>query len=114
MIDSIKSYDSSIKIIWNEPLMLFDSGTTKTAKYERLAFVKSLKEHFEGSEENDIYFCPVYMNIDSFGDFKFTISTVDEFNQDSSMKVTDTTHPNNFGYETLAKATYAFMENIAE
>ncbi len=54
------------------------------------------------------------MNIDSFGDFKFTINKVDEFNQDGSMQVTDTTHPNNFGYEALAKATYAFIENIAE
>ncbi len=114
MIESIKAYDSNIKIIWNEPLMLFDSDTTKTAKYERLSFVKSLTEHFKDSEEDGVYFCPVYMNIDSFGDFKFTISTVDEFNQDGSMKVTDTTHPNNFGYEALAKATYAFIENIAE
>ena len=94
--------------------MLFDSGTTKTAKYERLAFVKSLTEYYEGSEKDDVYFCPVYMNIDSFGDFKFTVSTVDEFNQDGSMQVTDTTHPNNFGYEALAKATCAFIENIAE
>ena len=114
IINSIKSYNKDVKIVWNVPLMLFDADGTKTAKNDRLEFVKAMNEHFKNSEENGVYIDPVYMNIDSFGDFKFTLKQIDEFNQDSAMTVTDTTHPNNGGYEALARATYAFIQNEVE
>ncbi len=108
IVKSIKDYNSDIKIVWNTPIMLFGTESTDTAKNERLEFIKDMYAHF--SEE--VYISPIYMNIDSFNDFKFVMAPVDEFNQDSSMKVNDTTHPNNFGYETLAKATYAFLQSV--
>lgn len=114
IINSIKSYNKDVKIVWNVPLMLFDADGTKTAKNDRLEFVKAMNEHFKNSEENGVYIDPVYMNIDSFGDFKFTLKQIDEFNQDSAMTVTDTTHPNNGGYEALARATYAFIQNVID
>ena len=112
IIKSINSYNDDIKIIINTPIMLFDTGTTKTAKNDRLQFIKDLYPHFESGRYKNVYVSPVYLAIDSFGDFKFKTGVIDEYNQDSSMKVTDTTHPNNGGYEALAKATYAFIQSI--
>ncbi|MCJ7857020.1 SGNH/GDSL hydrolase family protein [Lachnospiraceae bacterium NSJ-143] len=114
IIKSIKAFDSNTRVVLNAPLMLFDSSSTKTAKNDRLELAKSLSSHYYGLEEDGIYVSPVYMNIDSFGDFKFILNQIDEYNQDSSMKVTDTTHPNNGGYEALAKATYAFLQHLEE
>lgn len=107
---SIHDYDENIKIIFNTPLMLFDTDTTNTAKNTRLEFVKSLYSHYKDAD--NIYISPIYFNVDCYSDFKFEENTVDEYNQNSSMSVTDTTHPNNGGYLNIAKATLSFIKSI--
>jgi len=107
---SIHSYNKDIKIIINTPLMLFDTDTTGTAKNTRLNFVSALYSHYKDSE--NIYISPIYFNVDCYTDFKFEEKPLDEYNQSTSMTVTDTTHPNNGGYMNIAKATLSFIKSI--
>ncbi|MCI1959146.1 MAG: SGNH/GDSL hydrolase family protein [Clostridia bacterium] len=107
---SIHSYNKDIKIIFNTPLMLFDTVTTNTAKNTRLEFVQSLYNRYINTE--NVYVSPIFFNVDCYTDFKFEENTIDEYNQDSAMTVTDTTHPNNGGYLNIAKATLSFIYSI--
>ncbi|MEA5083908.1 MAG: SGNH/GDSL hydrolase family protein [Lachnospiraceae bacterium] len=102
--DSIHSYNPNTKIIINTPIMPFSEGETAYAKDKRLGFTSALTNHYSNT---GIYISPAYLNLSSYGDFKFIEPLINEDNQNAAMVVTDTTHPNLGGYKNLAFATYS-------
>ena len=112
IITSIHNYNPDIKILLNAPTMLYAAEATDTAKNQRLEFIKTLNKHFGGKEKENIYLMPAYLSLNPQMGFKQIEPVIDEFNQSHALIVTDTTHPNDIGYNALAQMTYQYLKFI--
>lgn len=110
IFDSIRQYDSNIKIILNTPTMLFVTEKTEGAKNTRLEFTKTLQSVYENKEAEGIYLSAISLSIDPAMHFKW----VESIDKSQPMSVSDTTHPNLYGYQNMAKTTYAFLKYLAQ
>ncbi len=109
IFESIHQYDPNIKIILNTPTMLFFTEKTEGAKNTRLEFTKTLQQVYGDKESEGIYLSAISMSIDPAMNFKW----VESVDKSQPMSVTDTTHPNLYGYQNMAKTTYAFLKYLA-
>lgn len=113
ILKSIHSYDPTIAVMFNTPTMLYGEAKTDTAKDARLSFIKTLKDTYGHREDEGIFVIPIYLGVDPYMGFKLTNPIIDEYNQDYSLIVTDTTHPSNRGYRAMAEMTYSFLKYVA-
>jgi lysophospholipase L1-like esterase len=110
MIDSIHKYDKNIQILLNEPPLLFEGEETQYAKDTRLAFIKDMQKKYSNREAEGIFLVPLYLAVDSAMGYQWVEQDINELNQDYKLMVTDTTHPNNKGYQSIANMTYAYIK----
>ena len=108
IIESINDYDNNIKIIINTPELLYEKETTNTAKNQRLNFTKILLDKYNNSD--NIIICPLYLVINPRTDYKLIEQKLNEENENNNFIVTDTTHPNVFGYQNMANMTYSYIK----
>ncbi len=110
IINSIHEYNSNIYIVINTPVLLYETNDTVTAKNQRLAFTKELMNKYKEGE--NIIICPSYLALNPRTDYKLLEQELNEDNQNTTLIVTDTTHPNIFGYENMANMTYTYIRYI--
>lgn len=112
IIQSIHEYNSDTKILLNLPALLFGGEKTQTAKDTRLSFIQTMQSVYGDKEKEGIYIVPIYASIDPRMGYKWVQPTINEYNQNHSLMVTDTTHPNHAGYQSIAETTYAYLKYL--
>ncbi len=110
IIKSIHRYDETIQIYINAPLLPFGQLETLPDKNKRLHLTEAMLAAYENRQAEGIFLVPVYAFVDPYLDFKLEEPLLDEENQDGAFVVTDTTHPAQSGYETLADTTYQYLK----
>lgn len=106
IINSIHEYNKDINIIINTPVLLYETDKTNTAKTTRLVFNEVLMERYSEGYEN-VVVCPSYTVLNPRTDYKLI-----EQNNNDTMIVTDTTHPNIYGYKNMADITYTYINYV--
>ncbi|NLK37079.1 MAG: SGNH/GDSL hydrolase family protein [Epulopiscium sp.] len=112
IIESIHKYDKNIQILLNEPPLLFEQETTQYAKDTRLAFIKDMQKQYGNREAEGIFLVPLYLTVDSAMGYQWAEQDINELSQNHKLIVTDTTHPNNKGYQSIANMTYAYIKYV--
>ena len=110
IIDRIHKYDKNIFIIINTPVLLYETETTNNAKNTRLNFNQVLMEEYKNKE--NMLVCPAYLVLNPRTDYKLLEQVLNEDNQNTTMIVNDTTHPNIYGYKNMANITYTYIKYI--
>ncbi len=106
IINSIHNYNENINIIINTPVLLYETDKTNTAKTTRLVFNEVLMEKYSEGYKN-VVVCPSYLVLNPRTDYKLI-----EQEMSDAMTVTDTTHPNIYGYKNMADITYTYIHYI--
>ncbi len=106
IINSIHNYNENINVIINTPVLLYETDKTNTAKTTRLVFNEVLMEKYSEGYKN-VVVCPSYLVLNPRTDYKLI-----EQEMSDAMTVTDTTHPNIYGYKNMADITYTYIHYI--
>ena len=110
IIESIHEFNSDIKILINLPTLPYESEATEIYKNDRLDFIEAVYNEFGAMEGQGIILVPLYLSVDPKMSFKLIEPVIDEYNQDYSLIVTDTTHPSILGYKQMAQTTYNYIK----
>lgn len=110
IIESIHEFNSDIKILINLPTLPYESEATEIYKNDRLDFIEAIYNEFGAMEGQGIVLVPLYLSVDPKMSFKLIEPVIDEYNQDYSLIVTDTTHPSILGYKQMAQTTYNYIK----
>lgn len=113
MIQSIHKYNKNVRILLNQPPLLFEQAQTQYAKDTRLSFIQEMQKVYGNRESEGIFLVPLYIAVDPNKGYKLVEQNINEFNQNRNLIVTDTTHPNHEGYQSIAEMTYAFIKYLA-
>ena len=113
MINSIKDFDSNIKIgLWLPPARGIKNRLDKLdGLYNALAVNKYLINNFEGKEDDNIFLIPTNITISPYEDYNTTVIPITE-NQELEV-VTDSVHPNQNGYYKIAEVFYYWIKYFA-
>lgn len=114
MIDSIKAYNSNIKImLWLPPTraIAYNSAHTETSK--SLERNEALISEFDNMQTNNTYLVPVNCCIDSERDYHFTESVASQYNNDVVKITTDAIHPSLSGHKKIADLIYGYINYYA-
>ena len=113
MINSIKAYNSNIKIgiSLQCPPYLGEYGNNNL--YEHLRRNKdneSVINAFKDKENNNIYIVPINSNLDAVYNFPMGTTVLNSRNSNTIQNCTDDTHPANSGYYQISDSYYCFLK----
>ena len=111
MINSIKSFNSNIKIgIWLMPMPCQMENRQRTVKDKFLGLTKKLIEHYDNREDENLFLVPVYLNVDPLNDFNTTTTQISNRNPKTMTICSDHIHPSNIGYYKIADVIYGYIK----
>lgn len=116
MIASIQAYataqSKTIKIaLWMPPVGAFMENNNRAQIDTNLRIHKIILENYDGRENEGIYLCPVYMNVDPYHDYPYNSVNVSARNSNFQMVVsTDAVHPSTSGYAKIADVIYSLIK----
>lgn len=113
MINSIKSFNSSIKIgLWLPPTRGLSDNSFKETITNSLRMNKFLIENYDNRESENIYLVPVYMNVDPYHDYNTAQVPVTSRSSDTLMTINspDAVHPKTLGYQHIADLIYGYIK----
>ena len=113
MINSIKSFNSSIKIgVWLPPTRGLSDNNFKGTITNSLKMNKFLIENYDSRESENIYLVPVYMNVDPYHDYNTAQVPVTSRSSDILMTINspDAVHPKTLGYQHIADLIYGYIK----
>ena len=115
MINSIKAYNSNIKIgLWLPPTRALYANCNRMQIDTSLRMNKLLIDTYSAQEANNIYIVPVYLNIDPYHDYTSSAVSVSSRNTSYTMTVTnDPVHPSEIGYKKIADVIYSYIKFFA-
>ena len=113
MINSIKAYNSNIKIgiSLQCPPYLGEYGNNNL--YEHLRRNKdneNVINAFKDKENNNIYIVPINSNLDAVFNFPMGTTVINSRNSNTIQNCTDETHPANSGYYQISDSYYCFLK----
>lgn len=113
MINSIQSFNSSIKIgVWLPPLRGINNNYgSLQSKNNAMRMTKLLIDNYSNQENNGIYLIPVYTQIDPNRDYTMESYTVDS-NYTTNV-ITDTIHCANSGMNKIGDVIYYWIKYFA-
>lgn len=107
MYNSIKGYDSNVKVFISLCPALSSKVDTFNMKNKRLLLTKELIKEFGGKSESGIFLVPLYLVIDSEHDFPTDNSVYNSTRfAELPTYITDNTHMNKFGHYKMADLVY--------
>lgn len=96
MINSIKSYNSAIKIYIC--MTNFEASDRLPSVFKsRIESMQKFKEKYESRESENIFIVPQCVNLDSFYDYGYGQKQISRRNTNTYLAITDGIHPNEFG-----------------
>jgi len=116
MIASIKAYATAagktIKIaLWMPPVGAYMENNTRSQFDVNMRIHKIIVDNYDGRENEGIYLCPVYLNVDPCHDYPNSSVNVSARNSDFQMTVsTDSVHPSTAGYGKIADVIYSLIK----
>jgi lysophospholipase L1-like esterase len=115
MINSIKAYDSNIRIgLWLPPTRALYANTNRFAIDTSLRMNQLLIDTYDGHETDKLYLVPVYLNVDPEHDYNSNTVQISERNDSYTMIVaTDAVHPSAVGYKKIADVLYSYIKYFA-
>ena len=113
MINSIKAYNSNIKIgiSLQCPPYLGEYGNNNL--YEHLRRNKdneSVINAFKDKESDNVFIVPINVNLDCVYNFPMATTTINSRNSNTIQNCTDDTHPANSGYYQISDSYYCFLK----
>ena len=122
MIESIKEYDSSIKIIVNLPICGGDQyswgkalgciSTSKQYDYCIKMASKALIENFDKQCENGIFICPMLLVCDTDAGFPWEEVKSNIYSDKTYIRCANWVHPSEVGYRQMGDALAAVINKI--
>ena len=112
MINSIKNFDSNIKIgIWLPPTRGLADNNNRVSIDVSLRMNKLLIDTYDKREEENLFLIPIYLNIDPYHDYNFTSQNISARNPNYTINIcTDTVHPAIIGYQKIADVFYGYIK----
>ncbi len=116
MIDSIRAYDSDIRIgIWLPPVRaVTEFQSTLKRGNQSLEVNRILIEEYDKREAEKLYVIPVYFNLDPYHDYKFVTVQVSERNTMTVQTVEDFLHPALVGFQKLADVLFGYIKYFGQ
>ena len=115
MITSIHSYNSDIRIaLWLPPVRALYQNTQHASFDAALRMHEFFIDNYDNREDEKIYLCPVYLNIDPYHDYPSQTNSISSRNTDITYNYcTDGTHPATVGYYKIADVIYSLIKYFA-
>ena len=113
MINSIKAYNSNIKIGISLQCPPYLGKYGNNNLYEHLRRNKdneSVINAFKEQEDNNIYIVPINSNLDAVFNFPMGTTVINSRNSTTIQNCTDDTHPSNSGYYQISDSYYCFLK----
>lgn len=112
MINSIKNFDSNIKIgIWLPPTRGLADNNNRVSIDVSLRMNKLLIDTYDKREEENLFLIPIYLNIDPYHDYNFTSQNISARNPNYTINIcTDAVHPAIIGYQKIADVFYGYIK----
>lgn len=115
MIDSIRSYNSTIKIVIG--LTNLPSKHTNQngfdLKTKLLSLINELITVYGNRESENFFLTPIYLNIDPFWDMRYKTVPLSNVNSKTVLVGDDQVHPSEIGYKKSADVHYCVFKYIA-
>ena len=115
MIESIHTYDTSIRVIvWLPPTRALYENNSLSSIDNALRMNKLLINWYSNKESDNLYLCPVYINIDPYHDYNYVESDVSSRNSNFKYYAcTDNVHPATSGFYKIADMIYSEIKYLA-
>lgn len=115
MINSIKKYNSAIKIcLWLPPTKgMMSTDNKKLIDMSLRSQILAIK-YFDNRENENIFLVPVYFNVDPEHDYPYKEENVSNDNTlFKHLVCTDRTHPSQIGYQKIADVIFTYIKYLA-
>lgn len=110
IIDSIKAYDSNIKVCtWLPPLRSQVQNPNRSNIDNAMNTLEILIKNYDNKENENIYLVPVYLNVNPKTDYGKKVETV---NGVEITLTTDAVHPIALGYQHIAEVIYGYIKQF--
>lgn len=114
MINSIKSFNSSIKImLWLPTARAIAYNSLHTESSRALERNEALISEFDNKQNENIILIPVNCCVDPYRDYHFTESVSSQYNSDTVKITTDAIHPALSGHKKIADLIYGYINYYA-
>ena len=113
MINSIKSFNSNIKIgiALVCPPYLGEYGLNNSYDHlKRININETIINTFKDKESENVFIVPINVNLDCIYNFNMTTTTINSRNTETIKKCSDDTHPANSGYYQISDSYYSFLK----
>lgn len=110
MINSIKSFNSSIKImLWLPTARAIAYNSLHSGSSKALERNEALISEFDNKQNENIILIPVNCCVDPYRDYHFTESVASQYNSDVVRITTDPIHPSLAGHKKMADLIYGYI-----
>lgn len=114
MINSIKSFNSSIKImLWLPTARAIAYNSLHSELNKALERNEALISEFDNKQNENIILIPVNCCVDPYRDYHFTESVASQYNSDVVKITTDSVHPALSGHMKMADLIYGYINYYA-
>ena len=124
MVDSIKSYDSNIKIIINLPICggsqyawgmtMGCVGTSKQYSFNIKKACEALLDEFDGRTDENIFVCPMLAVCDTESGFPWDVKKANIYSEMRKNQCTNWVHPSEVGYRQMGDALAAVITAVRD